>query len=369
MGFLFGLFRGRKALQEFWALRDISCYIKRSEVLGIIGENGSGKTTLLKLLLGITAPTKGSIRAKGRVAGLLELGAGFQGDLTGAENIYLNGLILGMKKQDIKDNFDKIVEFADIGEFIDSPVRTYSSGMYLRLGFAIAIGLDCDILLIDEVLAVGDEAFQRKCFSRIEELKDKGRTIVFVSHDLDAVRRLCQRVLIMDKGRIVFDGEPEGAIGRYRALGGREYPAEKTRSIEITDIYLENASGDSVDSFKTGEELKVVIDYLAHEQVKDPVFGIGIYSKDSYLVGPNTRDDKYAIDDPGLCGRVVYRLASIPFVEGDYKVSVCVHDREEKCFYDHLDKACTFSVTRGEKDVRHGLIAVNGEWALEDKNE
>jgi len=369
IGFLLGLFYGRGRQDGFWALKDISCDIKRGEVIGIIGENGSGKTTLLKLLLGVTKPTKGAIAVEGRVAGLLELGAGFQLDLTGAENIYLNGLILGMARKDIESNFKKIVDFAGIGEFIDAPVRIYSSGMFLRLGFAIAIGLDCDILLIDEVLAVGDEAFQRKCIAKIRELKDQGRTIIFVSHDLNIVRKLCKRVFLMDKGRIAFDGEPGGALDRYTALVSGRCRLDTPKYIEIKGIRLENAFGEETDSFKAGEELKIVIDYAAHGQVKDPVFGIGIYSKDSYLIGPNTRDDKYALNDLGAKGSVVYRLASIPFVEGSYQVSVCVHDLEEKCFYDHLDKALSFSVSRGDKDVKHGLFAANGAWALENKNE
>ncbi len=214
---LSNLLRRRKYYDEFWALKDINFTIRKGETLGIIGKNGSGKTTILKLLSGITEPSKGSINIKGRVTELLELGAGFHPEFTGRENIYLNGAILGLSRKEINQKMDSIISFADIGDFIDVQVKTYSSGMYLRLGFAIAAQVDPDILLIDEVLAVGDLAFQKKCFERIEELKKKGKTILFVSHDLNAVRKICDRTIWLNEGKIEIDDATEKAINFYLA--------------------------------------------------------------------------------------------------------------------------------------------------------
>jgi len=214
---LSNLLRRRKYYDEFWALKDINFTIRKGETLGIIGKNGSGKTTILKLLSGITEPTKGSIEIKGRVTELLELGAGFHPELTGRENIYLNGAILGLSRKEISKKIDSIISFADIGDFIDVQVKTYSAGMYLRLGFAIAAQVDPDILLIDEVLAVGDLSFQKKCFERIKELKKRGKTILFVSHDLNAVREVCDRTIWLNEGKIEIDDVTEKTINFYLA--------------------------------------------------------------------------------------------------------------------------------------------------------
>lgn len=214
---LSNLLRRRKYYHEFWALKDINIEIEKGETVGIIGKNGSGKTTILKLLSGITEPSKGSVKIKGRVTELLELGAGFHPELTGRENIYLNGAILGLSRKEISKNIDSIISFADIGNFIDAQVKTYSAGMYVRLGFAIAAQVNSDILLIDEVLAVGDIVFQKKCFERIKELKKQGKTIVFVSHNLDAVRKICDRTIWLNEGKIEIDDVTEKTINFYLA--------------------------------------------------------------------------------------------------------------------------------------------------------
>jgi ABC-2 type transport system ATP-binding protein len=205
---------GRKKT-DFWALQGISMDLQKGETLGIIGDNGSGKTTLLRIILGITRPTRGKIKVNGRMAGLLELGAGFHQDLTGRENIYLNGSVLGLKRREIDKHIDFIIDFADIGGFIDAPIRTYSAGMYFRLGFAIAVHVDPEILVIDEVLTVGDKAFQEKCLSKIKEFQIEDRTIVFVSHNLDMIRKLCEKIILMDNGSISCDGDSETVINKY----------------------------------------------------------------------------------------------------------------------------------------------------------
>jgi ABC-type polysaccharide/polyol phosphate transport system ATPase subunit len=218
------LFARREA---FWALRDATFTVPRGSTVGIIGPNGAGKSTLLKLLSGITAPTEGEIRLHGRLAALIEVGSGFHPELTGRENVFLNGAILGMRRADIARSFDRIVEFAGVGDFIDVPVKWYSSGMYVRLGFAVAAHVDARILLVDEVLAVGDEAFQQRCYRRIAELRDAGATIVFISHDLASVERLCPRVLLLRNGRVVFDGDSRTAVAEYRRSIGADSPLDQ----------------------------------------------------------------------------------------------------------------------------------------------
>ena len=220
--------RGRADATDVWALHDVSVEVARGEAVGLIGRNGSGKTTLLRLIAGIIKPTTGTVRAEGRIGSLLELGAGFHLDFTGRENVFLNGAIQGLRRADIKERFDEIVAFAELEHAIDRPVRTYSSGMTMRLGFAIAAFLDADILLLDEVFAVGDEAFQRKCFGRIFSFKEQGGTIVFVSHDAAAVERLCERSVFLDAGEVAFDGPTREAVTRYRrALADDANPAER----------------------------------------------------------------------------------------------------------------------------------------------
>jgi len=204
--------------REFWAVREVSFEVKRGEALGIIGHNGAGKSTILKLLASITAPSAGEITINGRAAALIEVGSGFHPELTGRENVYLSGSILGMPRNEIGQKIESIIDFAEIREFIDIPVKRYSSGMYVRLGFAIAAHLEPEILLLDEVLAVGDMAFQRKCLDRVRALRQAGRTIVFISHDLNAVEALCDRVLLMQRGEVIADGPPGEVIGQYKAL-------------------------------------------------------------------------------------------------------------------------------------------------------
>lgn len=210
------LFGREKTFDSFWALKDISFEINKGETIGVIGPNGSGKSTLLKLLAGVSQPTEGKIKIQGKIAPLIELGAGFHPELTGRENVYLNGVILGMKRKEIDVKFKDIVDFAEIWEFIDQPVKHYSSGMYLRLAFAVAVHTDPDILLIDEILAVGDESFQKKCFKKMEEFKEKGVTIILVSHNLESVRQFAQKVIYIKKSRLIMFDNPEIVVKEYR---------------------------------------------------------------------------------------------------------------------------------------------------------
>src|SRR5512145_699906 len=264
--------RGRTRPTDVWALHDVTVGVQRGQAVGLIGRNGSGKTTLLRLVAGIIKPTAGSVRADGRIGSLLELGAGFHLDFTGRENVFLNGAIQGLRRAEIRQRFDEIVAFAELEHAIDRPVRTYSSGMTMRLGFAIAAFLDADILLLDEVFAVGDEAFQRKCFGRIFQFKQGGGTIVFVSHDAAAVERLCERSVLLDHGRVAFDGPTRDAITRYRRLLADEVdPAERGAGLRewgsgeatIASAALLGSEGEERLQFLSGEPFAVRVGIAA----------------------------------------------------------------------------------------------------------
>jgi lipopolysaccharide transport system ATP-binding protein len=276
-------FRQRK--QEFWALSDVSFNVKRGEALGIIGHNGAGKSTILKLLSGITTPTTGQITINGRLAALIEVGSGFHPELTGRENIFLNGSILGMRRREIAEKLDSIIDFAGVRDFIDVPVKRYSSGMYVRLGFSIAAHLDPDILLLDEVLAVGDAGFQQKCLQRIRELERAGKTIVFISHDLTSVEALCDRALLVQQGRIIANGPPREVIAKYRQIGvnfvGGTPPAIQsggiTKRAEITSLKFYDKDGRETSALATGDCLTVRLECLAHERIQGAVIDVLFY--------------------------------------------------------------------------------------------
>jgi ABC-type polysaccharide/polyol phosphate transport system ATPase subunit len=277
---------------EFFALRDVSFEVEQGETVGFIGPNGSGKSTILKLLAKISRPTTGRILVLGSVASLIELGAGFHPELTGRENVYLYGSIMGMRRAEVRAKFDRIVEFAELQRFIDTPVKRYSSGMYVRLGFAVAAHVTPHVLLVDEVLAVGDAAFQSKCLGRIEELRRGGMTIVFVSHDMTAVERLCSRVLFLYEGQVRSEGDPQKVIGDYynavvfkqavEANGTVEQVAPMehhlVRDAEIVAVRFLNQAGEEVDRLATGEPLVTRIEYRTHRAVENSVFELLFYS-------------------------------------------------------------------------------------------
>lgn len=253
---------GRAHKQDFWALSDVSLDIAAGSTIGLIGHNGSGKSTLLKVIGGIIQPTSGSVRQRGRIAALLELGAGFHPDLTGRENVYLNASVLGLTNEETQAQFDAILEFSGIGDFIDTQIKFYSSGMYVRLAFAIAVHTDPDILLVDEVLAVGDEQFQKKCLDKIKEFQSEGRTIIIVSHALDQIESLCDRVIVMNRGQLVFDGVPVTAVERFRELlaengVGKARPSEAAVAMRIDKIETIDAAGLSRTSFQLGESVRI----------------------------------------------------------------------------------------------------------------
>jgi ABC-2 type transport system ATP-binding protein len=279
--------RRRALTQDFYALRDISLEIKQGGTVGLIGANGAGKSTLLKVLAGILRPSQGTVETRGRIASLLELGAGFNGELTGRENVYLNASLLGMSHRETDRVFDSIVNFAELEEFIDNPVKHYSSGMYVRLGFAVAVHVDPDVLLVDEVLAVGDEHFARKCLDKIAEFQDDGRTILFVSHGLDVVERICSRGVVLDHGRVVFDGDPYFATGELRKILGTDVPVEieneePDEGVSFGQIVFADASGRSASLFRPGESMTIHVPAIisarwraAIGRVRAVVMGVG----------------------------------------------------------------------------------------------
>jgi len=295
--------------QDFTALKDISFTVPRGQTLGIIGDNGAGKSTLLKLLLGITPPTSGLLQVNGKIAALLELGAGFHPDLTGRENIYLNGSILGISEKVLNERMEDIIEFAELRDFIDSPIKHYSSGMYVRLGFSIAIHTDPEVLLVDEVLAVGDGAFQAKCVDKIRRFQQEGKTIVIVSHDLGMIEKVSHRAILLNHGHIEKDGDAREVVKIYyerimnrRMELARQFsdvqviPTAKSgfrtgsREIEITEVHIFGGTGEEKYIFTPGEPLEIRIKYKAHQTIENPIFGIGWADENGhYLNGSNTR--------------------------------------------------------------------------------
>ncbi|MBU4301493.1 MAG: ABC transporter ATP-binding protein [Actinobacteria bacterium] len=353
------LFLRKRGYEEFWALRDVDLDVEKGETLGIIGANGSGKSTLLKCMTKILYPTSGKIVTNGSIAALLELGAGFQPDLTGRENVYLNASILGFARKEVDNKFDEIVAFAELERFIDNYVRNYSSGMYIRLGFAVAISVDPDILIVDEVLAVGDESFQRKCLDRIDEIRDSGNTIVFVTHNVDITKEICDRVIMLEGGRIVKEGYPKDVVNYYHQVMETEEEASErgNRKIEITAVQLLNDKGEESKDFDTGSSMRIRVFYHAREPIGDPVFG---FSLDDYrgftAFGTNTALKGTRMGTVEGEGIVEFDLKSLPMLDGRYLVSVAVHSRDGEVDYHWLDKYLPFEMHSDIDDA--GLLYV-----------
>jgi ABC-type polysaccharide/polyol phosphate transport system ATPase subunit len=358
---------------DVWALRNVSASITPGEAVGLIGRNGSGKTTLLRLVAGIIKPTSGAVTVEGRVGSLLELGAGFHPEFSGRENVYLNGAILGLKRDAIRRHMDEIVAFAELERFIDVPVRTYSSGMYMRLGFAIAAHLDVDVLLLDEVFAVGDEEFQRKCFGKIFEFKQRGGTIVFVSHDAAAVDRLCGRAVLLRNGEVAFDGPTREAITQYhrllaeerdpeeRVAGLSEYGSGETRIVECR---LVGPGDEERRQFSPGERLTAHIRIEAAEDVPPPRLTWELRDEAGLVLAAGSTDTAEIGWTPGAAEqRFRFDVASLPLGDGRFRLRLELADAAGGRLYHWLDDAARFVVY--PSDGVTGLVRIDGRWSAD----
>jgi homopolymeric O-antigen transport system ATP-binding protein len=352
--------------KEFWAVHDVSFEVSPGEALGIIGPNGAGKSTILKLLSRILRPTRGTCEVRGRAGALIEVAAGFHPDLTGRENVFLQGAIMGMKRADIARKFDEIVEFAGVSEFIDTQVKRYSSGMNARLGFAIAAHLDPDVLLIDEVLSVGDAAFQDRCVDRMRELIARGIPVVFISHNLPAVLELCTRAIVVDHGTVKFDGDPAAAIQEYRLVpwtkADRKDSAATTSPIRIARTELQNDRAEPSAVFQTGGALRIRVKYDAAAPVQNASFAVDIHRGDGvYCAGINTMMDKRDLGVLSGTGHVDLVIPRLNLLPGCYLVSVGIMDSMVGRTYDLHNRAYPFSMMSDRRDL--GLVYLERDWA------
>jgi ABC-2 type transport system ATP-binding protein len=365
--------RGRRAkYEEFWALRDVSLEVPAGTTFGLIGENGSGKSTLLKCMARILRPDEGSLRTYGKVSALLELGAGFHPELSGRDNVFLNGAILGMSHKEIGRRFDDIVGFAGLERFIDTPVKNYSSGMYVRLGFSVAINVDPDVLLVDEVLAVGDEQFQRRCAEKFAELRGKGKTIVVVSHSLGTVQQMCDGAAWLDHGVLRSAGAVADVVDDY--LGSLQInqtgSSGDTRSgsgeIRVDEVELLGPDGRPTTSVRTGDSITFRYHYTVHEPVRRPVFGIGIYSMDGVmLTGPNLKDVDQVPDLIDRAGTVEIHVPRLMLLPGSYDVASGISDDAVLHVHDHWRKALRFDVRPGvPHEAVGGMFSLDASWAV-----
>jgi ABC-type polysaccharide/polyol phosphate transport system ATPase subunit len=392
------ILRDLKPDQTFAALTDVSFEVREGCTFGLIGRNGSGKSTALKLVAGITKPTSGTVTVRGRISALIELGAGFHPEISGRENVFINGIMLGLSKREIEKRFDEIVEFAELTDFIDEPVKTYSSGMYMRLGFSVAIHVNPDVLLVDEVLAVGDEGFTHKCLDKFADFRKRGKTVLLVTHSLGLVERFCDEAAWLDGGRLRGDGDPKRIVDAYvgdvarlenellaaadsrlqqksaaatasapavpeAAEPGRAAPTEGrwgSGTVEISDVAFLDRGGDRTHIFDTGDAMSLRMTVKAQRPVEDFVFGIAIFNAEGVCVyGTNTEIEKF---EPVVLqgeSQVTVDFAALDLVEGTYKVDVAVHTRDGAP-YDLHRQLYTFRVKSSVKDV--GIYRARHTW-------
>ena len=370
----------KKQTEDFWALNDVSFEIQKGDRVGIIGRNGAGKSTLLKILSRITPPTKGRIEYSGRMASLLEVGTGFHGDLSGRENIYLNGSILGMTKHEIDRKFDEIVAFAEIEKFLDTPVKRYSSGMYVRLAFAVAANLESDILIVDEVLAVGDAAFQKKCLGKMNEVsKADGKTILFVSHQLNTLQALCNKGLVLSKGEVSLNvSSSELAIKHYMLLANQtartsiydRLDREGEGKIKVTDIKFSNITKQDIEELITGQQLFIHISYQCINSFIGQKISIALafYGDDGILYTVlNSENTGVVYDNVKGSGELVCSINKLPLMEGNYFINVSIN--ENGITQDWVQEATTISVIAGDfygtgkiNPTSHKSILIDNTW-------
>jgi len=355
--------RFRMNARDFWALRDVSLEVPEGTTLGLIGPNGSGKTTLLKIVAGILRPSEGRVVTRGRIASLLALGAGFHPELTGRENVYLNASILGLTRQETDRLFGDIVGFAELEDFIDTQVKFYSSGMYVRLGFAVAVHVDPAILLVDEVLAVGDEGFQRKCLDRVRQFQSEGRTIVFVTHAVHQVLEVCQSAVLLRQGAVQARGDPHEVVRAFRLIMLEKdlaYAWDRgSKEIEIVSAEIFRSDGSTPDHFLPGDEVVIQMDLKANAVVEDPVVSFALHDQhNQFVFGTNT--DWRGVRWPRFEGkhRVQFVMQSLPLVDGRYFVTLGVHSRDSSRVYHVQEQQYSFRVAPGEDNPGPVYVSV-----------
>jgi len=366
------LLSGKRArYEDFWAVNDVSFEVQTGSTFGIIGSNGSGKSTLLKCIAGILQPEKGSIVTHGRTAALLELGSGFHPDLSGRENVYLNGALLGLTRRELERKFDDIVDFAGLNEFIDTPVKNYSSGMAVRLGFAIAINVDPDILIIDEVLAVGDASFQQKCYQKIESFRRDGKTILFVSHGLGDVTTLCSEVLWMERGQAKAIGRSVDLVSDYLGVSQNAfYKTNETtgerwgnKEYSVENVEVLNHEENLTDVVHTGRSMTVRIHYKKNADVTDVIAGLRInHLHGTQVFATNSRRRETPLGHFGATGYVDLQIPRIPMLAGTYQISVDLSDSSELYTYDHWGQCATFDVLQ-DRNQDEGLVTIDAQWS------
>jgi ABC-type polysaccharide/polyol phosphate transport system ATPase subunit len=366
--------RGRAPATEVWALRDVSFRAEPGEAIGLVGRNGSGKTTLLRIVSGIIKPTGGRVAVGGLIGSLLELGAGFHPDFTGRENVYLNGSIHGLPRRRVRELMDEIVAFAELERFIDLPVRTYSSGMYMRLGFSVAVHIQADVLLLDEVFAVGDEDFQRKCFGKIAEFKQRGGSIVFVSHDALAVERLCDRAVLLRHGEVAFDGPTRDAIARYRELLAQERSPDEfaadprgwgSGEARIVTAQLLDADGDERVQAAAGERLVVRLVVASQRDVPPPTVSLELRDDDGVMLGGVSRSTAELGWD-GRAGQreLRFEFEALPLAEGRFHLRSALVEAEGGRLLHSLDDAVRFLVVPTGPET--GAVLLAGRWSMQE---
>lgn len=387
--------RSRREANIFWALRDVSFTIERGSSVGLIGTNGAGKSTTLKLISRIIQPSSGTIAVRGRVTALLELGAGFHPELSGRDNIYLNGAVMGLTRKEINDKFDRIVEFAELEDFIDVPLKDYSSGMQARLGFSTAIHFDPEIVLLDEVLSVGDQAFQQKCVERIRRLRRKKVTMLFVSHSIETVMSTCNKAIWLDHGRLRMAGDAVSVCNAYHEYSLIKAAEAQARDAidnadvsqnvhldenpidglnqegrlgsgeaRITKVEFLDAAGRPGRLTRTHAKLTVRLHYRARRRLEHMLFGIAFFhvQTGARLAGPNNVFGNYVIDEIDGDGYVDYTIHDLPFLPGDYEVDVAIYNESDTHRYDYWSRCARFTVLPGGSNERYGFIALEGEW-------
>ncbi|QTE72663.1 ABC transporter ATP-binding protein [Clostridiales bacterium FE2011] len=380
------LFAGRRKYEEHWVLNGVSFEVKRGEAIGLIGQNGCGKSTTLKMLTKILYPDEGTIEMKGRVSSLIELGAGFHPDLSGRENIYTNASIFGLSRKEIDERLEDIIAFSELEAFIDDPVRTYSSGMYMRLAFAVAINVDADILLIDEILAVGDAAFQAKCFRKLQEIKGRGTTIVIVSHAMSQLELICDRSIWVADGLVKMEGKPRDVHPRYMEWMSRKTQQEEKKEDErenkedtetdnegnlkrwgsgearMTGVKVLGADGTEKTDFSPWDPFTIHIDYTAKKPLGDAVIGLAVYRSDGMLVyGTNTLIDTSSPVTLKTSGTIDLRIDGLPASNGSYSIDLAIH-RPDGFNYDFWRDICTIRIA--DKVQTPGEIALSHQWDI-----